>query len=455
MTDFGKKKTELAAAGVKYLFGAYVDVHGVPKSKCVPIEHFDDMIAGSELYTVGALEGMGTLGPNEDECVGIPDPASLTVLPWDPQFALAAADLYWHDEPYSHDSRAALKRQVEAAKKMDYGALMGVEPEVYVLREVNGAVEPFVQDDTLNAPTRGYDLEATIHADAFLGPMVHYINELGWDVFSFDHEGGNGQYEFDFGYTDILTMADRMLIFRLMAKHVARTLGCFATFMPKPWSDAFGSGAHMNISLRDLGSGANLFDGDGGTQSNRGRGYTDLAYHFTAGVLRHANAITAVVCPTVNSYKRLEPYYGRMSEMSWAPVYRAYGHNNRTLMCRLPMNRKCLEVRQADSACNFYLGAALILAAGLEGIRERWDPGEAVEFNTYDAKNDTELEKLGVVRLPRTFKEALDDFAEDELAKETFGEAFHKTFTDYKRAEWNEYCLAVTDWERERYLHLW
>lgn len=454
MTDFAKKKTELAAAGVKYLFGAYVDLHGVPKSKCVPIEHFDDMIAGSELYTVGALEGMGALGPNEDECVAVPDLASLTVLPWDPQFAVAFADLYWHDEPYSHDSRAVLKRQVEVAKKMGYGALMGVEPEVYVLRKVNGAIEPFVQDDTLNAPTRGYDLEATIHADAFLGPMVRYINELGWDVFSFDHEGGDGQYEFDFEYTDILTMADRMLIFRLMAKHVSRTLGCFATFMPKPWSDAFGSGAHMNISLCDLGSGTNQFDGDGGTQSNRGRGYTDLAYQFTAGVLRHANAITAVVCPTVNSYKRLVPY-GRMREMSWAPVYRAYGHNNRTLMCRLPMNRKCLELRQADSACNFYLGAALTLAAGLEGIRERWDPGEAVEFNTYDVKNDTELEKLGVVRLPRTLKEALDDFAEDELAKETFGEAFHNTYMDYKRAEWNEYCLVVTDWERERYLHLW
>lgn len=412
------------------------------------------MIAGSELYTVGALEGMGALGPNEDECVAVPDLTSLTVLPWDPQFAVAFADLYWHDEPYSHDSRTALKRQVEVAKKMGYGALMGVEPEVYVLRKVNGAIEPFVQDDTLNAPTRGYDLEATVHADAFLGPMVRYINELGWDVFSFDHEGGDGQYEFDFGYTDILTMADRMLIFRLMAKHVSRTLGCFATFMPKPWSDAFGSGAHLNISLCDLGSGTNQFDGDGGTQSNRGRGYTDLAYQFTAGVLRHANAITAVVCPTVNSYKRLEPY-GRMREMSWAPVYRAYGHNNRTLMCRLPMNRKCLELRQTDSACNFYLGAALTLAAGLEGIREHWDPGEAVEFNTYDVKNDTELEELGVVRLPRTLKEALDDFAEDELAKETFGEAFHKTYTDYKRAEWNEYCVAVTDWERERYLHLW
>ena len=453
-TNLKETKKELVAAGVEYVYGAYVDIHGVPKSKCVPIAHFEDFAKGSELYTVGALEGMGTLGPNEDECVGVPDLSSLTVLPWDRRFAIAAADLNFHDTPYSHDSRAVLRRQVEAARSMGYEPMMGVEPELYVLRNVDGGVEPFIPDDTLNIPTRGYDVEATIRADAFLDPMVKYINELGWDVFSFDHEGGDGQYEFDFSYTDVVQMADRMLIFRLMAKHVARTLDCFATFMPKPWPEAFGSGAHMNVSLTDTKNGKNAFEAGGKVPSNRGRGYTDLAYHFTAGVLRHSGAITAVVCPTVNSYKRLEPY-GSMRAMSWAPIYRSYGHNNRTLMCRLPMNRRCLELRNADAGCNFYLGAALTFAAGIEGIREKLDPGEAVEFNTYDAKNDAELEKRGVFRLPRTLKDALDEFVDDDLAKETLGKEFHTTFAEYKLAEWNEYCLAVTDWEKERYMHLW
>ena len=260
MTHSPRSKKELQTAGVTTLFGAYVDLHGVPKSKAVPIDHFDDYLAGSELYTVGALEGMGELGPNEDECVGRPDLDSLTVLPWDTRYAVAAADLEFDGKPYDHCSRTVLKRQIALAAEQGYVMNMGVEPEVYVLREVDGDWVPFVADDTVNPPTRGYDLEATIQADEFLEPMVNYINALGWDVYSFDHEGGDGQYEFDFGYTNALAMADRMIVFRLMAKHVARTLGCIATFMPKPWSDAFGSGAHLNVSLADPETGGNFFD---------------------------------------------------------------------------------------------------------------------------------------------------------------------------------------------------
>ena len=170
--DLESAKAELAAAGVQYLFGAYVDLLGVPKSKCVPIGHFEAMAAGSELYTVGALEGMGPLGPNEDECVGVPDLDSLTILPWDRRYAVAAADLYWHGAPYSHDSRAVLRRQVAAATEMGFRVDMGVEPEVYVLRAEDGDWRPFVADDMRNLPTRGYDLDTTMLADGFLGPMV-------------------------------------------------------------------------------------------------------------------------------------------------------------------------------------------------------------------------------------------------------------------------------------------
>src|SRR5437870_6577086 len=239
-------RDELKSRGVKYFFGAYVDIHGVPKSKCVPIDHLESALGGSELYTVGALEGMGDLGPNEDECAGIPDFGSVTVLPWDTRYAVAPADLLLHGEPYSHDSRYVLRRQMEAAQDLGYTPSMGVEPEVYVLRESeDGTIAPFVGEDAHNLPTRGYDLETTMLADAFLEPMVEYINELGWDVYSFDHEGGDGQYEFDFGYCNALEMADRMLIFRLMVKHVARSIGCFASFMPKPFVDSFASGAHL------------------------------------------------------------------------------------------------------------------------------------------------------------------------------------------------------------------
>ncbi len=264
MTNIEQLQQRLQAQGVKYVFGAYTDVHGVPKSKCVPVTHLADAAAGSELYTVGALEGMGELGPNEDECTGIPDLAEMTVLPWDKRYAVAPANLLFHGEPYPFDFRRLLQVQVAEAAALGFEMKMGVEPELYVLRDTPDGAVPWVPEDLANVPTRGYDLETTMLADGFLGPMVEYMNELGWDVYSFDHEGGDGQYEFDFGYTDVVQMADRMLIFRLMAKHVARTLGCFASFMPKPFQDGFGSGAHLNVSLADIRTGRNAFDGGHG-----------------------------------------------------------------------------------------------------------------------------------------------------------------------------------------------
>lgn len=449
-------KEQLKAQGVKYFFGAYVDIHGVPKSKCVPIDHLESALRGSELYTVGALEGMGDLGPNEDECEGIPDMGNVTVLPWDHRFAIAPAELRLHDAPYTHDSRYTLRCQIEAAAELGYTFNMGIEPEVYVLREQeDGKVVPFVAEDAHNAPTRGYDIETTILADPFLEPMVEYINELGWDVYSFDHEGGDGQYEFDFEYCDGLRMADRMLVFRLMAKHVARTIGCFATFMPKPFVDSFASGAHLNMSLADE-NGQNAFaagDGHRAARAGRDPGYTDLAYHFTAGILRHADSLTAVACPTVNSYKRLLPH-GFMREITWAPVYAAYGENNRTLMCRLPVNRRAVELRTADAGCNFYLVTALTLAAGLEGIREQLDPGDPVNADTYKIMEDPK-ERDSLHRLPRTLGGAVDAFEADPLAREVFGDDFHATYVSYKRAEWETYNTIVTEWEREQYLRLW
>jgi glutamine synthetase len=223
--------------------------------------------------------------------------------------------------------------------------------------------------------------------------------------------------------------------------------------MPKPFDDGFGSGAHMNMSLAGLDTGENAFEADGAAAADPRHGYGDLAFQFTAGVLRHAGAIAAVACPTVNSYKRLLPR-GLMHEISWAPVFRAYGHNNRTLMCRLPMNRRCLELRIADSACNYYLASALTLAAGLEGVREALDPGKPVNVDTYSLSED-ELAAGGVKRLPRTLGESIAEFELDELAAEVFGHDFHATYVRVKREEWDTYNTVVSEWERSHYLHLW
>ena len=445
MTHPERLRDELAEAGVQYVFGWYTDVDGVPKSKCVPVASLPSMAKGSELYTVGALEGMGDLGPHEDECAGMPDLDRLTVLPWDPRFALVPTRLHLHGEPYEQDARNVLVRQVDAAAAAGFLANVGIEPEFYVVRETADGWQPLVPSDKVNAPTRGYDLEATMLAEPFLGPMVQHMNALGWGVYSFDHEGGDGQYEFNFDYADALTMADRMVLFRLMAKHVARELGCVATFMPKPFQDDFGSAAHINISLADLDTGENVFAAGDGTPA-----YSDVSRHFVAGVLAHAGAINAVICPTVNSYKRFTSQ-GFMDEMSWAPVHRAWGENNRTLMCRMPVNRHCLEVRTADSAVNYHLGIAMVLAAGLDGIKRQLDAGEPINRDTYKLTEE-ELAGYGDLALPATLDDALDQFATDDVAKEVFGPAFHATYLAHKRREAHEYRSVVTDWETRTYL---
>lgn len=449
--DPARLASELAERGVEYLFGYYVDIHGVPKAKAVPVTHLASWAEGSELYTVGALEGMGPLGPNEDECVSIPDVSRIVQLPWEPKYAVAPADLLFHGEPYSHDSRRVLKRQLERAREMGFQVNVGIETELYILRETDTGLVPFVGEDLDNAPTDGYDLEATILAEPFLDPMVKHMNEMGWGVYSFDHEGGDGQYEFDFDYNDALSMAEQMVVFKLMAKAVARRLGCIATFMPKPWSTAFGSGAHINLSLASVETGENLFEGEGGLAHVPG--YSDLALSFTAGVVEHGEALSAVLCPTVNSYKRLLPR-GLMNEISWAPVYRAYGSNNRTLMCRLPMNRRCLEIRTADSACNLYLGMAMTIAAGLDGVERGLDPGAPVNVDTYKTPTE-ELQALGVHRLPHTLGAALDAFGASPLAEDTLGKAFHTDYEAYTRAEWDEYNTVVGQWEIDTYLKIW
>jgi glutamine synthetase len=282
---------------------------------------------------------------------------------------------------------------------------------------------------------------------SFLDVMAGHLNELGWGLFSFDHEGGNSQYEFDFGYADVLTTADRYIFMRLMLKEVAKQFGAFATFMPKPLSDNFGSAAHYNMSLADE-SGRNLFEA--AEAGPRGEGWSEMAYHFAGGLLKHAGAITAVTCPTVNSYKRLIGQ-GYMPMITWAPVYVRYGDNNRSCMLRFPGNRWAIENRAADIAGNIYLGAAMSLAAGLEGIKEGIDPGDPTPDNMYELSRD-DLGALGIEVLPRTLLEAVQAFDADPLSDQVFG-VLKKPYAELKYREWETYHNLVTDWERTKYLH--
>jgi glutamine synthetase len=439
---------QLRQLGVRFVFGGFIDVMGRTKSKCVPVNHLPALLAGHERYTPRGISDLGQMTPDEDECVTMPDIDTLTVLPWDRRFAWMAADLlYGGTEPFAHCTRSILKRQLEAAQSLGFLCNLGVETELYAVKHAdeNGYLVPISASETLR-PTPAYDVEATLDSMAFLEPMVDYMNELDFDVFSFDSEGGDGQYEFDFAYKPALEMADKLTVFRLMAKQVAKETGLFVTFMPKPYTGAWGSGAHFNMSLADYDTGGNLFRDP---EDARGRGWSKIAYAFVAGILRHAPALAAICTPTVNSYKRLTARLPDGS-ISWAPIWATYGDNNRSCMLRLPRNRPCVENRGVDTTANTYLAAAFLFAAGLEGVREGLDPGDPIEEATYDWSGD---ERAGS-RLPRTLLEAVDAFETDPLAWDVFPKRFMTEYVEMKRIEWDEYHSEITPWERRKYLTL-
>ncbi|MEL6520789.1 MAG: type III glutamate--ammonia ligase [Pseudomonadota bacterium] len=445
--DISELHRELTKAGVKYAIASYVDMHGISKSKMVPLGHLRQMMQGSEMFTGAALDGVPQ-EINDEEVACHPDPESLTILPWQPDCAWFASDLWTSGAPFEACSRNILNRQLARAQELGYVMNLGMEAEFFVFRDTEqGGFAPVSPLPDLEKPA--YDTARLLDNLPWLSELVDAMNALGWDVYSFDHEDGIGQVEIDFDYADARTMADRFCFLRMMAMAIARKNGAFASFMPKPMGDRTGSGAHFNMSLASAETGENLFkDPD----DPRGCGLSKLGYQFLAGILRHLPAIMAVVAPSVNSYKRLIKQ-GSMSGFTWAPIYACYGNNNRTNAMRIPLGGGRVELRAADSACNPYLGAALVLAAGLEGIEEDLDPGDPNTDNMY-LVDQAELDRRGITMLPRTLEDALRAFEADPLSRTVFGDAMFESWSDYKQQEWLSYINHVSDWEVQRYLKM-
>ena len=358
------------------------------------------------------------------------------------------ADNHFHGQPYPLNTRVLLKNVLADAARLGFTFNLGIECEIYVLKQ-NERGELLVPNPDDNLGKSCYDVKRFLDVFPWLDEMATTMNGLGWDIYSFDHEDGNSQFEFDFKYADGLTMADRYVFFRYLAKTIAAKHGLLATFMPKPFADKTGNGAHFNMSLADKRTGDNLFVNAG---DPRGLGLSPLGYAFIGGILRHGRALCAVLAPTVNSYKRLIRR-GAMSYYSWAPVFNSFGTNNRTNSIRVPMGGGRCESRNADSACNPYLAAALVLAAGLEGVREEIDPGEPHHENLYEL-SPAQLAKAGVQELPRTLGEAVDAFEADPFVEQVLGTGLRDEFIKYKRAEWEEYHQSVSQWEIDRYARL-
>ena len=380
----------------------------------------------------------------------MPDLSRGVALPWQPEVMWYPADLTFHGEPYPVSTRVALKNVLAQAKSMGFDFNLGIECEVYFLKQEDGKLVVPNPDDNLMKSC--YDLKRFFDAYGLVDRIATTINELGWDLYSFDHEDGNSQFEFDFKYADALSMADRFIFFRLMAKKYAADAGLLATFMPKPFADKTGNGAHFNMSLADPVTGKNLFQATP-EDDPYGIGVSRLGLQFIGGVLKHGRALCAAFAPTVNSYKRLIKK-GAMGYYSWAPVFNSFGTNNRTNSVRVPMGGGRCESRNADSACNPYLAGALVLAAGLEGIREGLDPGAPQSENLYEF-SEAELAARNIQSLPRTLAEAVDAFEADHFVEATLGKALRDEFITLKRAEWEEYHLTVSQWEIEKYASLY
>ena len=431
--------------GVAYVLAQFVDIHGVAKTKSVPVSHFEDILTGGAGFAGFAVWGMG-MGPHDADYMAVGDLDTLSLVPWQPGYARIVCDGRVKGKAYPFDTRFVLRQQVEAAQAKGWTVNVGIEPEFMILKRTpDGALAPADDGDTLDKPC--YDYKGLSRNREMLERLVAALQAVGFDVYQIDHEDANGQFEINYPYSDALTAADRFVFFRMAAGEIARELGLVCTFMPKPFRHRTGSGMHMHLSLADA-AGQNLFHDD---KDKHKLGLSRLAYHFLGGLLAHAPALTALLAPSVNSYKRLVVGES-LSGATWAPAYITYGDNNRTSMVRIPYGR--LEMRLADPSCNPYLAAAAVIAAGMDGVNRKLDPGEPQTLNLYDL-SPADLAARGIAVLPQNLGQALDALAADPLFGEKLGRDLIAEFIKLKRMEWVEYSRHVSDWEVNRYLEFY
>ena len=438
-------KVLVAESKVEFFLSSFVEMSGAPKAKLIPATHLEEMADEGAGFAGFAAGNMGQ-DPHDSDMANMPDFSSLTVLPWSRNISWVAGNIEVEGEPFAYCPRTILQRQLERARGMGFLFNVGMEAEFMLLgRDEAGKYVPSDPLDTLEKPC--YDLLTLNRNLDFMTILIRYMQELGWDPYANDHEDANCQFEINWRYAEALRTADRHTFFRWMVKVLAEERSLLATFMPKPFDNLTGSGAHYHMSLWDTAGESNLFL-DEADES----GLSKMAYHFMGGILDHARGLSAVAAPLVNSYKRLVRGAPR-SGASWAPVYVTYGGSNRTQMVRIPGAGR-IENRCIDGAANPYLACAVMLAAGLDGIEKETDPGLRNEDNLYEVP-ERELRQRNIHFLPSTLREACDWLEGDGVLREALGAEYADYYIDCKREEWRDYHQSVTDWERDRYLPIY
>ncbi len=421
--------------GIKYFLISFVDLFGVLRSKLVPARAIGDMQKDGAGFA--GFAAWLDMTPAHPDMFSIPDPTSLIQLPWKPEVAWLAGDLWMDGKEVEASPRVALKRQMARAVKKGHHMKTGVECEYFLITPDGLAISD--ANDTQEKPC--YDQSALMRRYDVISEICDAMIELGWNPYQNDHEDANGQFEMNWEFDDALVTADRHVFFKYMVKAIAEKHGLRATFMPKPFANLTGNGCHAHVSVWDKTGKKNLFH-----SARDSLGLSRLAYHFLGGILHNADALAAVFNPTVNSYKRIDAQV-TLSGATWSPNAITYGGNNRTHMVRIP-DKGRFELRLMDGAANPYLLQAGILAAGLDGIDNQRDPGKPLEINMY-----TEGHKLrNVRRLPSNLLDAIRTFEKSKVLKAGLGEALVSSYAKLKHLEWRSYAAAISPWERDHTL---
>ncbi|MEO1563522.1 MAG: type III glutamate--ammonia ligase [Pseudomonadota bacterium] len=428
MTDLAKWATE---RGVKFFLCNFTDLFGVQRAKLVPVE----AIAGAQEGGAGfaGFAAWLDMTPAHPDMLVMPDADSVIQLPWKPELAWVAGDPWMKGKPVDQAPRLVLKELIKKAEAHGLMMQSGVEPEFHLIN-----ADGFdISDDRDTQEKPCYDQSALMRRYEVIAQICSTMIALGWGPYQNDHEDANGQFEINWDFGPCLQTADQHAFFKFMVKEIAEKHGFRATFMPKPFSNLTGNGCHVHHSLWTLDGKTCVFDGDDEM------GLSETAYHFLGGLMAHGQAICAITNPTVNSYKRINAPE-TLSGATWSPQSVTYGGNNRTHMVRIPDGGR-FELRLADGAANPYLLQAALLAAGLDGIERKLDPGKRLDIDMY-----TEGHKArGAKKLPLNMLDAIREFQKDKYLTGVLGEEFSAAYIKLRMREWNQYCHHLTQWERD------
>ncbi|SEB16033.1 glutamine synthetase [Thalassobacillus cyri] len=427
---------------VKFIRLQFTDMLGTIKNVEIPLSQLDKALDNEMMFDGSSIEGFVRI--EESDMYLIPDLETFVVFPWTSEKGKVArfiCDIYNPDmTPFEGDPRYILKKNLQKMEELGFSAFnIGTEPEFFLFK-LDERGEPSME---LNDKGGYFDLAPTDLGENCRRDIVLELEEMGFEIEASHHEVAPGQHEIDFKYSDAVKHCDDIQTFKLVVKTIARKHGLHATFMPKPLFGVNGSGMHANMSLFKGKTNA-FYDTEGELE------LSEVAYQFTAGIIKHATNFTAITNPTVNSYKRLVPGYE-------APCYVAWSGQNRSPLVRVPTSRGLstrIEVRSVDPAANPYLAMAVLLAAGLDGVENKMEAPKPVDRNIY-VMNKTEREKNGVQDLPATLYDALELLKQDEILVNALGEHCFEHFIEAKEIEWDMFRTQVHPWEREQYLSVY